>query len=61
MESSGLDIKDGEIVLSLTVDTGIGSVMDYFEIFIGRMTMCRRAAEKLGLVFSLSVNGQKLL
>jgi len=61
VESSGLDIKDGEIVLSLTVDTGIGSVMDYFEIFIGRMTMCRRAAEKLGLVFSLSVNGQKLL
>ncbi len=61
VESAELDIKSGEIVLSLSVDTSISSVMDYFEIFIGRMTMCRRAAEKLGMVFSLSINEQKLL
>jgi hypothetical protein len=46
--------------LNLTIDTGISPVMDYFEIFLGRMTMCRRAAEKLGLQFRLTVNGQQL-
>ncbi len=61
VESSDLRIEKKEIILSLVVDTEIGSVMDYFEIFIGRMTMCRRAAERLGLVFSLYINGQKLL
>lgn len=61
VESADVSVKDGEIILSLDVDTEIGSVMDYFEIFIGRMTMCRRAAEKLGLVFALFINGQKLL
>ena len=35
--------------------------MDYFEIFLGRMILCRKAAEKLGLRFRLSVNGQILL
>ncbi len=49
------------LVLSLTVDVSIGNVMDYFEIFLGRMVMCRKAAEKLGLCFSLIINGQKLL
>jgi hypothetical protein len=34
--------------------------MDYFEIFLGRMTMCRKAAEKLGLSFRLVINGQRL-
>ena len=49
-----------EVRLTLTIDTGISPVMDYFEIFLGRMTMCRRAAEKLGLQFRLTVNGQQL-
>ena len=49
-----------EVRLALTIDTGISPVMDYFEIFLGRMTMCRRAAEKLGLQFRLTVNGQQL-
>ena len=49
-----------EVRLTLTIDTAISPVMDYFEIFLGRMTMCRRAAEKLGLQFRLTVNGQQL-
>ena len=35
--------------------------MDYFEIFLGRMILCRKAAEKLGLKFRLEINGQTLL
>ena len=49
------------IKLKLSVDTHYGSVMDYFEIFLGRMSMCRRAAEKLGLTFRLNINGQSLI
>ena len=48
------------IKLKLTVDTHFGSVMDYFEIFLERMLMCRRAAEVLGCKFKLSANGSKL-
>ena len=50
-----------EIELKLQIDTDFCSVMDYFEIFLGRMILCRKAAEKLGLRFRLSVNGQILL
>lgn len=49
------------IKLKLTVDPRYGTVMDYFEIFLGRMTLCRRAAEKLGLQFKLIINEQQLL
>jgi len=49
------------IRLYLTIDTSICSIMDYFEIFLGRMSLCRKAAEKLGLVFGLTINGQSLL
>ena len=48
------------IVLNLEIDTTISPVMDYFEIFLGRMSMCRRAAESLGLRFMLVINGQSL-
>ena len=63
VEHSELDINvdAGVIRLVLKIDTSIGSVMDYFEIFLSRMTMCRRAAEKLGLSFKLSINGQQLI
>ena len=50
-----------EFVLKLHIDRDISSVMDYFEIFLTRMILCRRAAEKLGLVFKLIINGQVLL
>ena len=47
--------------LKLTVDTKYSSVMDYFEIFLGRMIMCRKAAERLGLEFKLIINEQQLI
>ena len=49
------------IKLKLSVDTRFGSVMDYFEIFMGRMILCRKAAEKLGLQFKLMINAQQLI
>ena len=60
---SSLKINEDKtlVELNLTVDTAYGSVMDYFEIFILRMVLCRKAAEKLGLQFKLTINGQPLL
>lgn len=49
------------IKLKLTVDTHYSSVMDYFEIFLERMKLCRNAAEKLGLQFKLMINEQQLV
>ena len=49
------------IRLKLDVDTKYGSVMDYFEIFMGRMLLCRKAAETLGLQFKLMINDQQLI
>ena len=49
------------VTLELTIDTDISHVMEYFEIFLGRMVMCRRAAERLGSAFHLDINGAKLL
>ncbi len=60
---ANLEISDDKtkIELSLTIDTEYGSVMDYFEIFMQRMILCRKAAEKLGLKFRLVINNQQLL
>jgi metal-dependent HD superfamily phosphatase/phosphodiesterase len=49
------------ITLELVIDTSISHVMEYFEIFLGRMVMCRRAAERLQCSFHLDINGAKLL
>ena len=49
------------IKLKLDVDTHYGSVMEYFEIFMDRMILCRKAAEKLGLQFKLMINEQQLI
>lgn len=61
--SSSLIISENktEIALSLEIDTQFGSIMDYFEIFLDRMILCRKAAEKLDLRFRLVINGQPLL
>lgn len=48
------------ITLEITIDTSIASVMDYFEIFLSRMIMCRRAAEFLECQFGLEINGNPL-
>ncbi len=50
-----------QITLKLELDTEFSAVMDYFEIFLKRMLMCKSAAEKLGLKFKLDINGQVLL
>lgn len=49
------------IILELTIDSEISAVMDYFQIFLGRMQMTKSAANALNLNFSLVINGQKLL
>ena len=61
--SSRLDIdKEGATIrLVLIIDTKISSIMDYFEIFLQRMTMCRKAAKKLGLAFKLTINQQNFI
>ncbi|WP_059025653.1 HD domain-containing protein [Gabonibacter massiliensis] len=49
------------VILDLTIDTKISAVMDYFEIFLGRMLLSRKAAEFLNIRFELVINGQRLL
>ena len=49
------------IRLSISIDTQISSVMDYFEIFLERMILCRKAAQKLGLKFKLVINDQEII
>ena len=60
---SELKINDDKtmIRLKLTVDTRYSSVMDFFEIFMERMQLCRKAAESLGLKFMLMINEQQLI
>ena len=50
-----------EIQLDISIDTEYSSVSDYFEIFLGRMLLCRKAAETLGLKFRLFINSQQLM
>ncbi len=59
--STRLVDDNSAVLLSLVIDTDISPVIDYFEIFMDRMLLCRRAAEKLGLSFRLEVNGQMVL
>ena len=63
VESSKIEVRQEtkSAVLILGIDTEISPVMDYFEIFLGRMSMCRRAAEYLGLTFHLDINSNRLL
>ena len=60
--SSNLEIIEEKkiIQMNMELDDTICSVMDYFEIFLQRMVMCRRAAEMLGYRFRLVANGNKL-
>ena len=57
---SKLDIfpQERQILLTLTIDPEISSMMEYFEIFTKRMLLCRKAAQKLGCAFRLKINGQ---
>lgn len=65
---SDLRIKDKKpdadkqiIELRIQIDTDVCSVMSYFEIFLNRMILCRKAAESINLEFSLVVNGQRMM
>ncbi len=62
VKESKVTVLDKNIIeLRLKLDTTICSVMDYFEIFLGRMVLCRKAAEKLNCEFRLIMNGQKVI
>lgn len=56
-----INTEDKTVRLILKIDTEIGSIMDYFEIFLGRMTLCCRAADKLELTFKLTINEQNFI
>lgn len=53
--------EDKVLKLELSVDAQFSSVMDYFEIFMNRMILCRQAAQALGMRFCLFINGQQLV
>lgn len=53
--------KGSHIELEISIDNNMCTVMDYFEIFLNRMMLCRKAAEKLGLEFWLIINGQRVI
>ena len=50
-----------ELILDLTIDLDISPVMEYFEIFLSRMDLCRRAAGYLGVTFGLIINKARIL
>ena len=56
-----VDVEKKTMTLALKVDTSVSSVMEYFEIFMKRMLMCRKAAQELGLEFGLTINDQRLV
>ena len=56
-----LDQKAKTVTLTLSINTEVCAVMDYFEIFLQRMLLCRKAAEFFGLTFKLDINGLTLL
>lgn len=61
--SSDIKVKPDskEILLTLEIDVESSPISEYFEIFLSRMILCRKAAEKLGYRFSLIINEQKMM
>ena len=56
-----VDASSHTITLELEIDTAVSDILEYFEIFLTRMMMCRRAAEGLDCKFRMTVNGHSLL
>ena len=56
-----IDKDKKQISLNLEIDEKICTLYEYFDIFLGRMLMCRKASELLGVTFRLMVNGNKAL
>lgn len=63
VKNSGLSFSEDkkELILTLEIDTQISSVMEYFEIFLSRMSLCKTAAQSLGVRFGVVINGSKIL
>lgn len=63
VENTKLDIDSAKkvCIFNITIATEICPVMEYFEIFLDRMVLCRRAAQTLGLQFELIINNTRLL
>lgn len=63
VEKSDVYFSDDKkmLILDLTIDLEICSIMDYFDIFLGRMSLCRDSARTLGVDFSVVINGSKIL
>ena len=59
--SSNVHVTEAEICLEIQIDTEVCDLMEYFEIFLGRMMLCKKAAEALSIHFSLVINGQKMM
>lgn len=59
--SSKVHVTESEVCLELSIDTEVCDLMEYFEIFLGRMMLCKKAAEALSIHFSLIINGQKMM
>ena len=55
-----IDPQKQVVELTLEIDTSFASVMEYFEIFLSRMVMCRKACDIFGFRFTLSVNGTSM-
>lgn len=58
---ANIRVSKEEICLDLIIETKLCTVMDYFEIFLNRMLLCKKSAEKLGTKFALVINGQKMI
>ena len=56
-----LDINERKVIVTLTIDTQICPVLDYFQIFMDRTMMSKYAAKYLNIWFELVINGTKLL
>lgn len=63
VESSNVRFSDNKtsIILELTINTNISSVMEYFEIFLQRMILCKKASQFFGLKFEMVINGTEVL
>lgn len=58
---SDVHITKKNICLDLTIEDDMCTVLEYFEIFLGRMLLCKKAAEALSVDFSLIINGQQMM
>lgn len=56
-----VDAQEKTVTMEGTIDPEVSSVVEFFEAFLPRMTLCRKAAEKLGLRFHLRINGTAMM